>query len=78
LDNDSVLSVASYIDSVAEAFNNIDMLDLNDLVCPDGYCAARNAQGLVVYRDQQHLTDSFVRAQVPVVRKRLKNLGVGF
>jgi hypothetical protein len=78
LDNDSVLSVASYIDSVAEAFNNIDMLDLNDLVCPDGYCAARNGQGLVVYRDQQHLTDSFVRAQVPVVRKRLKNLGVGF
>lgn len=76
--NQAALSVAGYIERVAGAFENIGVLDLNDLVCPDGYCAARNTQGLVVYRDQQHLTASFVRAQAPVVRERLQDLGLAF
>ncbi|MCG6967965.1 MAG: acyltransferase [Chromatiaceae bacterium] len=69
------LRVAGYLRQVVALFENATFLDLNDLVCPDGYCAARNAQGQVVYRDRKHLTDSFVRAQVPLVRNRLRQTG---
>ena len=71
-------TVVGYIEGAAAAFDNVRVLNLNDLVCPGGYCAARNAQGLVVFRDRQHLTDSFVRAQAPVIGKRLQSLGLGF
>jgi len=68
--------VARYLEQAVERFPNAKMLNLNDLVCPGGHCSAQNSAGLVVFRDQQHLTDSFVRAQVPIVRERLKVLGV--
>jgi hypothetical protein len=58
-----------------QRFPNAKLLDLNDLVCPGGYCSAKDPDGLVVFRDRQHLTDSFVRAQAPKVIDRLKSLG---
>lgn len=76
--NQAASTVVGYLEKSAGAFENIGVLDLNDLVCPQGFCAARNAQGLIVYRDQQHLTASFVRAQVPVFKQRLQHLGLGF
>ncbi len=69
--------VARYLDQAIQRFPNAKLLNLNDLVCPGGQCSAQNSAGLVVFRDQQHLTDSFVRAQVPIVRERLKVLGLG-
>jgi hypothetical protein len=59
-----------------QRFPNASLLDLNDLVCPDGTCAAQNQAGLPVFRDSQHLTDSFVRAQAANVVDRLKLLGL--
>lgn len=69
--------VAHYLKKATQHFQKAKLLDLNDIVCPNGYCAAKNPSGLVVFRDQQHLTDSFVRAQVPSVIERLKILGLG-
>ena len=66
--------VASYLDDAAQRFDNAHVLDLNDLVCPGGRCAAQRPDGLVVFRDNQHLTNSFVLAQVPEVRRRLGQL----
>jgi len=63
--------------SAVQRFPNAMLLDLNDLVCPGGQCAAQNPDGLVVFRDSQHLTDSFVRTQVAKVIDRLKILGLG-
>lgn len=54
----------------------VHLLDLNDLVCPQGMCAARCATGTIVYRDQRHLTDSFVRTQAPAIAVRLRALGL--
>ncbi len=53
------------------------MLDLNDLVCPDGNCRAVSKDGVVVFRDSQHLTDSFVQHQTPLIRERLMKLNLG-
>ena len=53
-------------------FNNVHYFDLNDLVCPDGICNAISKNGHIVFRDSQHLTDSFVRSQTPTIRERLK------
>jgi len=39
--------VATYIEKAAKAFANVEVLDLDDLVCPDGYSAARSALGFL-------------------------------
>lgn len=61
----------------AAPYHNADILPLGELVCPDGRCAAISDGGVVVFRDQQHLTDSFVRAQIPQIKQMLRNLGFG-
>ena len=58
----------------ANKFDNVDVLNLTDLVCPDGRCAARRNDGLFVYRDARHLTETFVLAQVAEVRLRIRRL----
>jgi peptidoglycan/LPS O-acetylase OafA/YrhL len=66
--------VVGFLNLVANRFPNVFLLNLNDLVCPGpgGICHAVSEKGLVVFRDSQHLTDSFVRAQIPSIRERLK------
>jgi len=34
------------------------MLDMNNYVCPEGICSATQ-QGIIVFRDSQHLTASY-------------------
>lgn len=68
----SVESVAKLLNIAANRFSNVNMLNLNDLVCPRGDCRAITMEGVIVFRDSQHLTDSFVRSQIPFVRERLE------
>ena len=65
--------VAKFLGQSANRFPNVNVLNLNDLVCPGGVCRAISEAGQVVFRDSQHLTDSFVRSQIPFVRERLMN-----
>ena len=51
-------------------FSNVDVVDLNDLICPADTCSAVQGE-TVVYRDQQHLTDSFVKKITPLVLKKM-------
>ncbi len=67
-------AVTKLLGKTADRFSNVHILDLNDLVCPAGNCSAISEEGVVVFRDSQHLTDSFVRVQVPIVGERLKRL----
>lgn len=69
--------VAKYLADAANMIPNARILNLNDLVCPRGYCAARSSQGLTVFRDNQHLTASFVVAQTQAVLSRLNAMGLG-
>ncbi|ALO35970.1 hypothetical protein CMT41_15490 [Colwellia sp. MT41] len=63
--------VSNYLHRAASLFENVNVIDLNDLVCPDGVCNAISENGVVVFRDSQHLTDSFVKQQIPEIKKRL-------
>ncbi|MES9901620.1 MAG: acyltransferase family protein [Sedimenticola sp.] len=66
-----VEGITNFLGQAADRFANVHLLDLNGLVCPDRSCSAITDKGVVVFRDSQHLTDSFVRAQIPSIRKQL-------
>jgi peptidoglycan/LPS O-acetylase OafA/YrhL len=68
--------VAEKLERAAARFPRASVLDLGDLVCLDQRCAARTEDGVVVFRDSQHLTKSFVDSLIPAARERLVNLGV--
>lgn len=70
------IDVSRLLGSAVSGFENVELLDLNDLVCPDQRCAAQTAEGLSVFRDNQHLTVTFVVQQVSEIRRRLEALGM--
>jgi peptidoglycan/LPS O-acetylase OafA/YrhL len=72
---DQIAGVSRHLERAAERFSNVRMLDLNELVCPGGDCNAVSGDGVVVFRDSQHLTDSFVRSRVPLIREKLEQGG---
>jgi peptidoglycan/LPS O-acetylase OafA/YrhL len=47
----------------ADRFENVVMVDLNDVACPNGECRAER-NGMLVFRDSQHLTAEFVESAV--------------
>ena len=53
--------VYQWLTQASAGFANVSMLDLNDLVCPAGVCYAER-NGVVVFRDTQHLTASFAES----------------
>jgi hypothetical protein len=59
------------LEGAARRFIKVNVINVNDIVCPGGYCSATEQDG-VVFRDAQHLTDSFVRKIAPVVLKRME------
>jgi len=68
----NITPVVEVLEQAANRFTNAHVLNLNDLVCPGGTCRAVNQHGAIVFRDSQHLSDSFVRTLVPEIRKRLE------
>jgi hypothetical protein len=70
------VEVTSYLADVAKKFSNIVLLDLSDLICPGGKCAAQSANGIVVFRDEMHITATFAESLIPTVRDRLIERGV--
>jgi peptidoglycan/LPS O-acetylase OafA/YrhL len=69
-------TVAAYLGEAARAYDNVVVLNLIDLVCPGGRCAASTPEGVAVFRDNQHLTASFALSLVPAARERLASLGL--
>lgn len=67
-------NAANYLTRSVDRFKNVHWLDLNDLVCPDGICQAMSSDGVVTFRDSQHLTDTFVRHHAMTVRERVRSL----
>lgn len=63
--------VAAHLRRAAAPFDNVRVVDFNDLVCPDSVCHALSESGLIVFRDNQHLTDRYVRFLAPLLRERL-------
>ncbi|MGD9889486.1 MAG: SGNH hydrolase domain-containing protein [Halothiobacillaceae bacterium] len=59
------LNVERHLLDAAARFPNVHVINPAPLVCPDGMCRAMTPEGIAVYRDTQHLTDSFVRSVAP-------------
>lgn len=56
---------------------NAQLVDLSTLVCPRRQCSAVWPDGQVVFRDSQHLRDSFVRDRVAQAMRLLDGPAVG-
>ena len=68
--------VSDHLHAATTPFDNIRLLDLNDLVCPNQHCRAIDQNGVISFRDAQHLTNSFVLSVWPEIQVRLHALGV--
>lgn len=66
--------VTGYLEKAVEGHANAWVLDLNDLVCPKRVCAASSEDGILTFRDNQHLSDSFVRSLTPQIRSRIEKV----
>ncbi len=51
-------------------FANVSTLDMNSWICPGGTCSAER-QGMVVFRDSQHLAGSFAASLGAVMAQKL-------
>lgn len=59
-----------WLQQAAVRFANVTTIDMNPLICPDGECRAER-NGVVVFRDSQHLTASFMQALGPAMQVQL-------
>jgi len=63
--------VAHFLSTAASDFANVQVFNPVNLVCPRGQCRAVLPSGVPVFRDSQHLTDTFVRSTVEHLRAEL-------
>lgn len=54
-------NVYHWLQQASSRFANVGMVDLNEVICPNDTCHAENG-GVVVFRDSQHLTATFVKS----------------
>lgn len=62
--------VAGWLALAASGWSNVSMVDMNDLVCPEGTCHA-SLDGALVFRDTQHLNTGFVASLSKPLAERL-------
>jgi peptidoglycan/LPS O-acetylase OafA/YrhL len=63
------------IDAAAHADPQLAVIDMNDLICDPTTCAPV-VGGLVVYRDEDHLTESYTLSLLPYLQDRLLATGL--
>lgn len=64
-------AVFSWLSQAAHAFANVKMLDMTDVICPQGTCNAER-NGVVVFRDSQHLTANFAKTLAADLHRQLE------
>lgn len=67
-------AVTTLLSEEVGSLENVKVLDLNHLICPNRVCQALSRNGMIVFRDNQHLTDSYVRTLAMPVKKVLEKL----
>jgi len=70
----SVEMLTGYLVEAARGFDTAKVVDLNDIVCGSEFCYAQTLNHELVFRDSQHLTDSFVLEQLPVIKSRMEDV----
>lgn len=64
--------VEALLRQAAAPLKGVSVAGFADLVCPGGVCRAMADGGQIVFRDDAHLADSFVRSNSSEVGRRLK------
>jgi hypothetical protein len=64
-------NVFAWLSAAAAQFNNVSVIDMTDVICPNKQCHAE-LDGTIVFRDTQHLTLTFTEALAPLLAKRIK------
>jgi len=65
--------VFTALQEAAIGFPNVRLLDMNDAICPNGRCSAKQ-DGFIVFRDSQHLTASFTAQLAEPFNQHLERL----
>lgn len=52
-------AIFAWVSQAASSYPNVQMLDLNALICPEKRCEAAR-QGRIVFRDTRHITASYI------------------
>lgn len=68
--------VLQWLQQASSRYPNVRLVDMNDLICPDGTCSAET-DGVVVFRDAQHMTASFTASLAPELGRRIGVLELG-
>lgn len=74
LSTDKFIQVAQFLSDAASNFSNVQLLNLVDLVCPRSQCRAMLPTAIPVFRDTQHLTDTFVRSTEAYLRTQISDI----
>jgi peptidoglycan/LPS O-acetylase OafA/YrhL len=64
------------LEDAARQFPGVSVLNLSDQICRGEYCDAIR-DGVVVYRDDSHLTATFAQSMMPALAARLPRIGQG-
>lgn len=64
LEDKAYQHVSSLLRAAIDGYSNVHWIGTRDFVCPDQNCSARRGE-MIVFRDNQHLTASFVAAAAP-------------
>jgi peptidoglycan/LPS O-acetylase OafA/YrhL len=59
------------IQGAAKPLGNVHIVDMSDEICPGGICSAER-NGMIVFRDSQHMTATFAASLAPVLADRLQ------
>jgi len=62
--------VYRWLGAAAGRFGNASTLDLTDAICTGGICSAER-NGMIVFRDSQHLSAAFAKSLAAVLRSRI-------
>jgi hypothetical protein len=65
------MEVVDALKQAVAGTNDATVLDLNDIVCPQGICRAWSA-GKLTFRDDQHLNPAYVEDLTESVQERLR------
>lgn len=62
--------ISSALNRAANRFSNVQMIDMQDVICPSQICSAER-NGIIVYRDHQHLNADYVKSISGELEERL-------
>ncbi len=66
-----VTNIGDWLRSIAMGYENVSVIDMNPYLCPDGVCQAER-DGVILYRDQQHITASFAKSVAEQLGKQTR------